>query len=137
MQFNYKKDIVTINTSSLCFAICRCNSDLNRVHIEVDETTGRRMFVLENYSEDELKSYKKYISAVKNGSSVLVDIIEFNHIYSCLKQMVMEFKANESDAQKQSTCLTDIKDIIQQTIKESNINTEEFLREVNPRYCRK
>jgi hypothetical protein len=95
MQFNYKKDLVTVNTSSLAFSVLENNVDLNRVHIEVDEATGRRMFVLQDYSDNELKSYKQYICAVKNGTSIFIDIIEFNHIYSCLKQMVIEFKYSE------------------------------------------
>jgi hypothetical protein len=96
MQFDYKKDIVTCNSSALCFAIAVNNVDINRVHIEIDNKTGKRMFVLENYSEEELEAYKSYVQAVRCGTSVLVDIVEFNHIYSCLKQMVMEFKNNNN-----------------------------------------
>lgn len=94
MQFNYKNNIVTINTSALAYTVLRNNVDLNRVHIEVDEVTGRRMFVLEDYTEDEKLSYFKYKDAIREGKELLVDIIEFNHIYSCLKQMVTDFKYN-------------------------------------------
>lgn len=94
MQFNYKKDVITVNTSSLCYMICKCNSDLNRVSIEIDNETGRRMFVLKDSSVDEFRAYKEYINTVKVGGSIFVDIIQFNHIYSCLKQMVRDFKYN-------------------------------------------
>lgn len=96
MQFNYKKDIVTCNTSALVFSVLRNNVDLNRVKVELDNETGRRMFVLENYSEEELETYKSYVQAVRCGTAIFVDIIEFNHIYSCLKQMVVEFKNNNN-----------------------------------------
>jgi hypothetical protein len=114
MQFNYKKDLVTVNTSSLCYAITVNNSDLNRVHIEIDDTTGKRMFVLTDYSEDELKSYKQYLSSVKNGTSILVDIIEFNHIYSCLKNMVVEFKVSETNGQKVAGAIRNMQDIFRE-----------------------
>ncbi|WP_160678731.1 hypothetical protein [Clostridium sp. C8-1-8] len=95
MQFNYKKDIITCNSSALAFSVLRNNVDLNRVKVVLDNETGKRMFVLSDYSMEELEAYKHYVQAVKNGTAIQVDIIEFNHIYSCLKQMVMEFKYSE------------------------------------------
>lgn len=94
MQFNKNKDIVTVNSSSLAFTIWKCNSDLNRVRIELDHNTSNRVFILENYTEAEIEAYREFKKAVRNGKALLVDIIEFNHIYSCLKQMVTDFKYN-------------------------------------------
>lgn len=79
MQFDYKKKIITVNTSALVFSVLQNNVDLNRVHIEVDDSTVKRMFMLSDYNKDKLKSYKQYLSAEKDGTSIFIDIIEFKN----------------------------------------------------------
>lgn len=80
--------IKTVNTGAIAYVLY--NVDV-QVSMEKDEITGMWLYCIPNTNETS-RLYGTWLKVLKNGEKLMIDIVQYNHIFSVLKRMAKEYR---------------------------------------------